>query len=221
MSFPFPMVSPRTSSVVPFDGLANIDFVNSIYPVNGSSETAADVVDQPGVITADGLILAEDASVISIIGDLLALLLASTAGMTIVLNWNNLDSTGTIIPLVLINPDISDEGIQFKRQSSLGSHFMNATDFSGINFRSTTDASGPTGDNIHKIALTRTNTKLVFSVDGRSVVSASGDPLDFSITPTTATFGGLPGDTMSNELRILSMQIYNPVDDSLLPGLST
>jgi hypothetical protein len=218
MTFPFPMVSPRTAA--PFGGTMDLDFLNQIYTVSGVTKTAADVVDQPGVITADGLVLADSASVVSIIGDALTLLLASTAGLTVVLGWDNLDNTNNVIPLVLINPDTSDEGIQIKRQGSLSSYFMNATDFSGIHFRSTTDASAATGDNIHTIALTRTNTKLVFSVDGRAVVSAAGDPDDFTISPTTATFGGLPGDTMSAELRILSLQLYNPVDDSLLPSLS-
>jgi len=201
------------SSPPPIDGTV-INFLTESYTVNGITVTAGDVVANPELITVDGLVITED--VVDIIGDLLTLLL--TANYTLVLAWDHLTYTGNIVPLAIINSGTSDDGLIIKRQSS--GEFMNVSDFSGAHFRGAVDSSAAVGDNGHKIAVTRTDAKLKFSVDGRSVVTYSGDPDTFAIAPTAASFGGLPGGFTFAEVRIQSLTVLDPQDDSLLPSLS-
>lgn len=199
--------SPSISS------LAAINFIAGTYVVNGVTLTAADVVANPELITADGLVMTDN--VVDIIGDLLPLALGNG---TFRLVWDHLDYTGTIVPLAIIDPDTSDDGVIVKRQSS--GQLMNLSDFSGSHFRQATDASAPVGDNEHAVAWTRTDSVLEFSVDGRSVVSYAGDPDTFAIAPSAASFGGLPGNFVNAETRIKSLTVYATQDSSLLPALS-
>lgn len=195
--------------------LASADFRTGAYSVAGVAVLLADIVDQPELVDATGLALAQDANVVAMLGAFRDALLG---GGSYVLEWDHFDATGAILPLVLADSG-RDNALQIKRQNSFGSHFMNVQDFAGVNSRSTTDAGLGIGDGVHKIAVTRTDTKLVFSIDGRPVVTAAGDPLDFSIAPTDACFGGYPGDT-SDALTIRSIRLLAAVDDSLLPALS-
>jgi hypothetical protein len=132
--FVFASGSPPTDPI-------SFDFVNHIYAVNGSVVTASDIVDTPGAIDSSGLVIADSANVIGIIGDALTNLL--TADWTMVLEWDHFTSTATILPFVMADGS-NDNAVQVKRQNSLGSHFMNVQDFAGSNFRQATDASGAT-----------------------------------------------------------------------------
>jgi hypothetical protein len=195
--------------------LVAINFIAGTYLVNGVTKTAADVIANPELITADGLVMTD--GVVDIIGDLLPYVLANG---TFRLVWDHLDYTGSIVPLAIINSGTSDDGVIVKRQDSLGSNFMNLSDFSGSHFRQAVDASAPIGDNGHVIAWTRTDSELEFSVDGRSVVPYSGDPDTFSIAPNAASFGGLPGNFVNAETRIKSLTVYATQASSLLPALA-
>jgi hypothetical protein len=139
------------------------------------------------------------------------------AAWTLRLKWNNFLSSSTFLPLVLVGADF-DDVVAVQRQNFISSRYMNVADFTGPHFRQATDASAATGDGEHTIALTRTDTALAFSVDGRAVVEAS--PNDFAISPTSACFGGYPGDTVNDVLHILSAKWWAPLDNSVLPALS-
>ncbi|TIN02684.1 MAG: hypothetical protein E5Y34_06550 [Mesorhizobium sp.] len=212
MSFPFGVVSSQVISGPPPSG-TTIDFIGGSYVVDGVTVTAADVVDHPELITANGLELIEDGDVVNILGDLLALLL--TANWTIVLEWNHLSATGQLYPLVLTGAG-GDNVVQIRRLGS-SSHYLFVEDFGGAGYRGVAD-NFAFGNGIHKIALTRTNTKLVFSADGRAV--ATGDIDNFALSPTAAGFGGYPGWTISPTMFIRSLQILDPVSDAELPTLS-
>jgi hypothetical protein len=201
----------RSSPSIP--SLAAINFIAGTYVVNGVTKTAADVIANPELITGDGLVITD--GVVDIIGDLLPYVLANG---TFRLAWDHLDYTGNIVPLAVIDPDTSDNGVVVKRQSS--GQLMNLSDFSGSHFRQAIDSSAPVGDNGHVIAWTRTDSELDFSVDGRAVVSYSGDPDTFSIVPTAASFGGLPGNFVNAETRIKSLTVYATQASSLLPALA-
>ena len=201
----------RSSPSIP--SLAAINFIAGSYVVNGVALTAADVVANPELITGDGLVITED--VVDIIGDLLALVLANG---TFRLAWDHLDYTGNIVPIAIIDPDTSADGVVVKRQSS--GQLMNLSDFSGSHFRQAIDSSAPVGDNDHVIAWTRTDSALEFSVDGRAVVSYAGDPDSFPIVPSAASFGGVPGGFTLAETRIKSLTVYAAQDSSLLPALA-
>lgn len=209
---PLGIIASQAVAVGPAPGLASIDFLGETYVVDGVTVTAADIVDHPELITANGLELIEDGDVVNILGDLLALLL--TANWTIVLEWNHLDATGEVYPLVITGAG-EDNTVQIRRLS--GSHYLFVEDFGGAGYRGVADAFA-FGDGVHKIALTRTNAKLVFSADGRPL--ATGDIDNFALSPTAAAFGGYPGWTISPTMYIRSLQILDPADDADLPGLS-
>lgn len=196
-------------------GPFNFDFVGHSYSVNSTTVTASAIVDTPGAIDSTGLVMADSANVIGIIGDALTYLL--TANWTMVIEWDHFLSTNSVKPFVMADGS-NDNAVQVQRQNSLGSYFMNLSDFAGVNFRQATDSSAAIGDGQHKIALTRTNGKIVFSVDGRSVVSDTS--ISFGISPTAAAFGGYPGDTVFDAITIKSCVVTAPVSDASLPGLS-
>lgn len=197
-------------------GPFSFDFVAGTYTVNGVTVTAADVIDQPGWIDGTGLVIADSAATVGVLGDALTYLLA--ADWTVVIEWDHFVTNNTIQPLVLSDGSL-DNVVRLRRQNSLSSRFMNVSDFAGVNFRQATDASASIGDGQHKIALTRTNSKLAFSIDGQSVVSNTSTT--FSITPTGAAFGGYPGDMIGDALTIKSCVVTAPVSDASLPTLST
>jgi hypothetical protein len=206
-----------SGSSAPTGTLASAKFRSGLYSVAGAPVLLSSIVDQPELVSAAGLEIAEDGTVAAILGTFLDVL--KTANWTLRLKWNNFDSNSTFFPLVLTGADF-DNVVQLRRQNSLSNRYMNVEDFAGPDFRDATDASAPAGDGAHIIALTRTDTKLVFSLDGRAVVTAAGDPLDFALDVTDACFGGYPGDTVFGALTIESLDVFEPMDDSLLPALS-
>jgi len=193
----------------------NFDFINHVYSVNGVTVTATDIVDQPTWIDGTGLVIADSAATVGILGDALTYLL--TADWTMVLAWDHFTSSNNILPFVMADGS-NDNAVQVKRKDGLGGHFMNVQDFAGINFRQAEDSSGAIGDNVHKIAITRADAKVIFSVDGRSVVSDTS--ISFGITPIAAAFGGYPGNTVGDALTIKSCVVTAPVSDGSLPALS-
>lgn len=196
-------------------GPFSFDFVAGTYTVNGATVLPGAIIDTPGAIDGTGLVMADSANVIGIIGDALTYLL--TADWTMVLAWDHFLSTNSVLPFVMADGS-NDNAVQVQRQNSLGSYFMNVSDFAGINFRQAADSSAAVGDNAHKIALTRTNGKIIFSVDGRSTVSDTS--ISFGISPIAAAFGGYPGDTVFDAVTIKSCVVTAPVSDGSLPTLS-
>jgi hypothetical protein len=195
----------------------NFDFIAGTYYVNGVAKTAADVVDQPSWIDGTGLVIADFASSVAILGDALTYLL--TADWTMVIEWDHFTSANTILPFVMADGS-NDNAVQLKRNNGLGGHLMNVQDFAGINFRQATDVLlGAVGDGVHKTALTRTDPKLIFSTDGSATVADTS--ISFGIVPIAAAFGGYPGDTIGDALTIRRFTANAPVSDGSLPGLST
>ncbi|TPN44858.1 hypothetical protein [Mesorhizobium sp. B1-1-7] len=192
--------------------LARINFLTGSYVVNDVTVTAADVIDRPELVTANGLEIVDEASPVAIIGDMLDILL--TADWTIVIEWDHFDDNGNIYPLVLSGPG-SDNSIVLRRYAF--SFAMDLQDYSGSNFREATDGE-VVGDGIHRVALTRTDAKLAFSIDGRAVVSDTS--ISFGISPTSAAIGDASGILGDIAITIRSLTVLAPQDDSLLPSLS-
>jgi len=208
------LLEPRAPFVVD-DTLATADFLTPHYSVAGAAVTAADIIDQPGQVTGTGLQILADADVVNILGAFLAVLTA--AEWTLVIEWDHGTTSSSMEPLVVTGPG-NDNAVQILRQNGFSGHFLTVEDFAGSHFRGSTDSSGAIGDGIHKLALTRVDAKLVFSIDGRAIVSNTSD--SFSLAPTTAAFGGYPGDTVNDDLYIRSLRIYAAVSDATLPLLS-
>ncbi|QKC83285.1 hypothetical protein [Mesorhizobium sp. NZP2077] len=194
------------------DTLLTFDPVNGIYSVAGVAVAAGDIVDQPELIVAGvGLVIAESGNVVAIVGAALDYLL--TANWTASVGWDHFEGNGNIYPLVVSAAD--DDTIQLRRYAF--SFVMDAQDFTGGNNREATDVT-VVGAGVHKVAVTRTDAELAFSIDGRAVVSDSSS--SFAITPTGAALGGYPGDVVFDAITIRSFRVWLPKDSSLLPALS-
>lgn len=193
----------------------NFDFVNHLYYVNGVAKTAADIVDQPSWIDGTGLVIADSAATVGILGDALTYLL--TADWTMVIEWDHFLSTNSVQPFVMADGS-NDNAVQLQRQNSFGGYFMNLSDFAGANFRQAVDSSAAVGDGQHKAAFTRRDSKIIISTDGRSTVSDTS--ISFGIVPIAAAFGGYPADTVIDAVTIKSCVVTAPVSDGSLPTLS-
>ena len=154
------------------------------------------------------------------IGDLLAIML--TAEWTIVLEWSFTHdpelTADDVYPLVVSDGEtgsLADNVVKVRRLAA--NHYIFIEDYAGAGYRQVYDPFD-FGDGIHKIALTRTHDKLVFSADGRSTVTGYID--DFALSPTAATFGGFVGDTVPETLFIRSLQVLDPQADGDLSMLS-
>ncbi|TGS70392.1 hypothetical protein EN844_06530 [Mesorhizobium sp. M3A.F.Ca.ET.201.01.1.1] len=111
-----------------------------------------------------------------------------------------------------------DTFVGLERGSSPG--YPNAYDECPSDGRSIFDFTSPLDAGVHRIAVTRQDSKLVMSIDGAAVVSDTST--SFSVIGLAyATFGGFPGDTTANACNIRSFQLGDPVDDADLPTLST
>jgi hypothetical protein len=203
----------RGGSVVA--SLASIDFVNGAYSVAGVPVTAADIIDQPGLVDpGNGLMIPDQDSAVAMIGDLLALVL--TANWTIVVEWEHYDNTGNVYPLVVSGAG-DDNSIVLRRYAF--SYAMDAQDFAGPNFREATDGEQVL-EGVHRVAITRTDAKLAFSIDGRAVVSDTSS--SFSLSPTGAVLGDYGGGGIMQDfaMAIRSLRVLAPQADGALPGLS-
>lgn len=209
-----PFIFAAGSPPPPSDPI-NFDLENHVYYVNGVAKTAADIVDQPSWIDGTGLVIADSAATVGILGGALTYLL--TSDWTMRIKWDHFTSGNNIMPFAMADGG-NDNYVQVLRENGFGGHFMNVSDSAGANFRQATDSSGPVGDNVHKIALTRINSKLIFSIDGQATVSDTS--ISFSLAPIAAAFGGYPGDTIGDALTIKSFVVTAPVSDGSLPALS-
>jgi hypothetical protein len=208
-----PFVFAGGSPPPPSDPI-NFDFIAGTYYVNGVAKTAADVVDQPSWIDGTGLVIADSANTVAILGDALTYLL--TADWTIVIEWDHFTSLNAILPFVMADGS-NDNYVQILRENGFGGNFLNVSDSAGSNFRQATDVTLVV-PGVHKTALTRANPKLIFSIDGRSTVSDTS--ISFSLASTAAAFGGFPADTVGDPLTIRRFTANAPVSDGTLPGLS-
>lgn len=195
--------------------LASANFLTGVYSVGGSPVTAADVVDQPELIGASGLAVPSADDVVGIIGGFLTVLAA--ADWTLVLEYEDSGESGTCFVLAITSASPSwDDFIQIQRRSSGSGRVMEAYDEDG-DARFVQDADSH-GAGVHKIALTRTNERCVMSVDGDAV--EADETGNFSLSLTSAAFGGLPDDFTNSGCNIRKLDVYATQDDSLLPVLS-
>ncbi|KQU77693.1 hypothetical protein ASD12_18000 [Mesorhizobium sp. Root102] len=199
-------------------GLATLvaaNFVTGTYSVASVAVTAADIVDQPGLITANGLDVpgwTPDA-VVEYVGDALAALL--TMEWTVVIEYQCLWNTGEDILLVVSNP----AGSQFfeMHRGALSTRRMIVTETGDSQYRETIDIDQH-NVGLHRIAVTSAAARLSLSVDGDPVITDTS-AMDYSGL-TRALIGAYFDDETENEFYLRSVTIYDPQEDSLLPTLS-
>jgi hypothetical protein len=210
-----------------------MDFVAQTFSFNGVSLTAAQVLDSNALAWLDtgaGLVIPPSVTNpnAGIIGPFLDKLL--TCQWTAVLEVELLSSTQSGDFLTVYNSDATHSPTD---ECWIRIAYFSAWDFSdldrNIGFRDTnnsiTFAAG-----LHKIAVTRKDAMITYSVDGGPVLSintttssVTGElilPNDAN-TMVWAGFGALYGNPTQDGGTIKSFAIYDPQPDGDLPGLST
>ncbi|WP_027037870.1 hypothetical protein [Mesorhizobium ciceri] len=193
--------------------LADADYIGGVYELAGSPLAASDIIDKPGRIGASGLeILDNDVDgIVSAIGDYLALLL--TLNWTVVIEWEELTSSG-YTELLLLEEFGNNHSMGIDRVGSAGLPMQGYE--SGVQGRevNNTDTYGP---GVHKVAFTSTVSGISMSTDG-GAVSSDSSPRD--IDPLVAASFGGPADGSYNGTFIRRVTLYAPLDDIWLPSLS-
>lgn len=225
-------IEPAESGfVIPAGSLLFLDFLNGHYAVGETVTTAAAVVDAPAkIVPGSGLeiLLAtettEGSGVANIIGAALAIVLA--ADWTAVIDFDvPADTSGLINILTLARsdwPDTIDFGhtVEITRAASGGfnNQGMVREEVDSGYTRSIGDGVART-EGHHKIATTRTPSRVAISVDGDAVVNDETDETA-AINADSATFGGFTLAFLDNEVTIRSLTLFAAQADGALPGLS-
>lgn len=196
--------------------VASARFLTGVYSVGASSVTAGDVVDQPGLITANGLEVPSGDTPIAMLGDFLATL--TSGNWTVRIEYEQI-SGRSVLFVVADTDDLSGETYIGLERGSGSPAYPNAYDNNPVDGRSIVDFASPLNAGIHCIALTRTDAKIAMSVNGGAVVSDIST--SFSVSGLAfGAFGGFPGDFTANACNIRSIDVYTAQDDSQLPVLS-
>lgn len=214
------------SSGVPDGALVHLDFINGIY-FDGAMATAADVIGEPQYITGSGLAISYDnessagEAVVHVIGDALAALL--TLNWTIVVEYEEFYSGGISFLLGMLNADWASytKYVQLERwDAGDGLELVISDfDFNNGNLERTRGANDPFGPGIHRIAATRTNSKLAISVDGGGALVYNA-AANAGVTAINATIGSRENEFLYNDFNFRRLTVYAPQDDAALPGLS-
>ena len=201
------------------DALAVMDFITGDYWIGDSSVTAASMIDRPDLITASGLYIDWYAvsGATNPIGSFLTMFL--TFNWTLVLEVTE-DEPGDMYPFYM--QDLSTNGGFDATWINTGANFIAAYDQpSPGDDRSVSISSVIARPAVRRIAMTRTNDKLVMSVNG----SAINSDATATSTPSSdeVTLGGSPSDAGAAYMmgHIRRVILYSPQSDAALPGLST
>lgn len=199
---------------LPAGAVGMVDFINGAYLWGEDSLTADQFVDHPELIVP-GVALIHDAAgngddPFEFIGDFGAYLVAGD--FTAVVEWIRVESFCE--PLHIQDADNNPRlGVEDGTSGFL------AYDLNVGNERDLTDNDPPgAGETCvrHVVALTRTSSKLVMSLDGEAIISNGSAQ---SGTFTNAYGGGGAGSS-SGHLALGRIVLYPPVDDADLPGLA-
>lgn len=196
---------------VPPGALVHANFVSGIYWDGAAMVAASEVIDIPGQITANGLEIENDEA--NLLGDFLTA--ALTLDWTVVVEYEHTFDTDA--GLFVVSNTAGDELLEIYRDGPGNGRRMHCDESGTSEARETID-SGPFALGIHRVALTRTDAKIVLSVDGNAIVSDTS-AMDFS-SQTEAALGGYPGFGTRQWVTIRSFTIYPAQDDGDLPGLS-
>jgi hypothetical protein len=196
-----------------------LDFINEVYEVNGSPALVGDVIDTPSLVGASGLEIPLFDTPTEILGDARDNLL--TAHWTMVLEVEIVTLVGAVwlFSMAELNSDGTIEGDTDTMQIGVDTgDLLFAYDDTGpgsartINYGNTTVA-------VHKIAISRSDTRMAMSVDGQSVQDNNND---IALTLlSNATFGNFTGDFNARNAFIRSLVLYDEVqEDAVLQTLS-
>ncbi len=216
------------NSLGPADAILFMDFVNGVYAIDGSAVAVGTMLDavskiNPGV----GLEIllstetTQGSGVANLIGDALATVLAAYAtGCTSVIDFEvPADTPGLITLLSMVRDDWQDtldfgDGVSINRREEF---FGNECQIADTARTANDGVAHATGH--HKLAATRTPSRVAISGDGDQPVADETDE-GASINANAATFGGFTLAYLDNEVTIRSFALFAAQADVALPGLS-
>ena len=203
------------------DSLAVADFITSDYWIGDASTTAELMIDRPDLITASGLFIDWNAvaGATNCIGAFLTLLL--TSNWTLVIEVTETDS-GSMYPFYMRDVAGGSDATYINTGDTNVAAYDQPAPGADRSVNVSSVAARPA---VRRIAMTRTNTKHVMSVNG----SAINSDVTSTSTPShdTVTLGGDPSTTNSSGVvasmvgYIRRVILYSPQSDAALPGLST
>lgn len=198
------------------DALAVADFLLGEYFVNGNQVTAADIIDRPDLIDANGLNLDWDVAgaFATVLGDFLAAL--ALPELTIVTETTE-DGSGNM-DVVNVFSTTTTSVLQIFTNGSMGNASEDTVP--GLGGGRFAQASAPARPALRRIAITRTAGTLSISVNGGAVV-ADATP-NTAATYNAARLGASESDTFPTlNGHIRRIIIYPVQSDAALPALST
>lgn len=190
--------------------LGEFDFINGSYSWGGITLTAADVVDQTGFITANGLEIPSGGTSAEMLYSAAQTFLADCQ-WTMVIEANILD-TGFSPTTYLFTE--TNAGDAFFIQVSFAAEWeLESGD--GNTFPATMDTVNSISTGIHKLAVTQTNDAGLLSIDGNAVQSdMTGVVLPVGGFPMTKFyFGGYSSGT-GKPVYIRKVSIYDAITDN-------
>jgi hypothetical protein len=195
--------------------LLDFDFLNQVYEVNGVSVTAASFLTTTGDIGVNGLNIPLLGTPNTILGDAATVLLA--ANWTAVIEFVSITSSGNLDLFCLAETPIVGNRDLFRcgYPSSPAQWFAQDADATPL---TRTAVVGTKASGLHKMAVTRTDSKLIVAVDGElSLESTTPLTLD---EVDTATFGGPAEASNGREANIHTFIVYPEQTDAVLLELS-
>lgn len=212
---PRPFVPPAAG----LQALGQLDFVNGSYSWDGATLTAADVVDQTGWITANGLELEADPSSGA---NLIYSPMTTYLGLcqfSAVFEVNILTSTSFPGAKVSRIFWMSNAGLSFFVQGYY-QHSWNAEAGDGNTFPAASDGNSLT-TGIHKFAFTQTDDKTACCVDGFGVqTDLTGTVLPVVGFPMSVFAFGLTQTANDVAFHLRSASFYDPVENQQLQELT-
>lgn len=191
---------------------AYANFRTGVYEVGGVPVTAADVVEHPEYIDANGLQLGEVGAdeTVDVLGAFLAVMGSG--------DWT------VIVEIELQFISAGEQSIFWLDDGAFGEFvylFITSGNVPAAIHENVTDSQeasvlGTVAVGVHKIALTRSNEKLVISANGGDIDIAPGVTIG---SLTRMSLGGIPDD-IADILRIRSIAVYDARPNEELPGLS-
>jgi hypothetical protein len=202
---------------LPDGALALADFVNGTYLTTTATLTAAELVSAPGQITSGTGLFIAVTDVVELIGDLATLLFGGN--WTLVLEWSSSGCTA----IHMSDAADNDPNFLITDGNAGGSWALGAQDRSGGSgtIRSVVDyLSSRSPPAI--AAVTRTDSKIAASFNGRTVVLTTTSSSGFAAGVNHIVLGGnsTAPNGLYGDMTLKKIVIYPAQDDAALPGLS-
>lgn len=199
-----------------------LDFVNEEYEVNGTPTAIGDIIDAPGQVSpGDGLEIPLFGTPIEILNDALDTLLTANWTMVLEFEITTLSNTVYLFSMMGLGSaalDFDDDnrvqiGVESATDRIYATDFLSDTPARNIDYGVVTVA-------VHKLAIARSDERIVMSVNGQAVQDDSETEIPM-VFLTNATFGNYSDDVNAREAFIRSLTLYDEInEDSVLQTLS-